>query len=350
MNRQTDARQHRPDDQECVDSERSPEISRWNFGVGLISRIAFTVVRTSSMMRHTPASHRDSFPGDREAVGSSAKMTNNSDESQVGQPDPKINPYQKIYESLREDFQAIAADIEISLPPGLLPKGENPQVRSPGILDDMRLRLRSIGRQVVRTIDTNPDEIERSVIQFLQWMNDGTIVRVIGAGRARLAASIPAQRLAHGGARVYIQDDMTPMPHTIHGGGLLVASASGTTRSVISTIESARMNTRDLRVIGIALPPKPLAAPPERDSVARQTYEHIKPLCDIFICIAEEAGDAPNPLRALADAEEYVISELLDAMVVAAGKLGGYPDARWQLGHEDIASTGFYDYQQHGTR
>src|SRR5687768_8816675 len=62
---------------------------------------------------------------------------------------------------------------------------------------------------------------------FLDWMNNGRIVRVVGAGRARLAASIPANRLAHGGARVFVQDDIIPMPHTVVSGGIVAASASG---------------------------------------------------------------------------------------------------------------------------
>lgn len=256
------------------------------------------------------------------------------------------NRYVGIYESLREDFEGIAVDLQRPSPSESVPS----LLEASGIHNDIKGRLRAIDRQVFSTIDNNEESITRCVRLFLQWMNEGTIIRVIGAGRARLAASIPAQRLAHGGARVYVQDDMTPMPHTIHGGGLLVASASGTTPSVISTLETARTNTRDLRIIGIALPPKPAQTVHTPVNAQRSQHVHIKSLCDIFISIAPETEDRPNPLRALADAEEYVISELLDAMVVAAGKLGGFPDAKWQLGHEDIASTGFYDTQQDGVK
>ena len=49
-----------------------------------------------------------------------------------------------------------------------------------------------------------------------------------------------------------------------------------------------------------------------------------------------------NPLSALADTEEYVISEILDGLVVMAGKKNGYNDDAWRRGHEDIGPTGPY--------
>lgn len=65
--------------------------------------------------------------------------------------------------------------------------------------------------------------------------------------------------------------------------------------------------------------------------------------CDIFIGIAAEPLGAKNPLRALADSEEYVIILLLDAIVVAAGRKGGFVDTLWRLGHENLGPTGPYD-------
>ena len=53
----------------------------------------------------------------------------------------------------------------------------------------------------------------------------------------------------------------------------------------------------------------------------------------------------PNPLRALADVGEYVISEVLDALVVAAGRLGGFDDRMWRLGHENVGQTGPWDVE-----
>jgi D-arabinose 5-phosphate isomerase GutQ len=158
-------------------------------------------------------------------------------------------------------------------------------------------------------------------------MVDGTIVRVLGAGRARLAAAIPAQRLAHGGARVHVQDEIVPMPHMMRGGGIIAASAMGKTEYVLDVMRQAKAKTRDIKIVGIA----------------SADAGEFKLLCDVFIGIEPEPEGTFNPLRALADSEESVIVELLDGLVVAAGKLGGFDDGFWRLGHENIAGTGYYD-------
>jgi D-arabinose 5-phosphate isomerase GutQ len=191
----------------------------------------------------------------------------------------------------------------------------------------MRRRSESIHRQVLNTVQRQVPQIDAAIDTFLRWMTEGSIVRIVGAGRARLAAAIPANRLAHGGARVYVQDDFVPMPHTIRGGGIIAASASGTTRSVLEVMESARKEGRDVLIVGIAA------------EGAAEFRKH----CDIFIGIAEEPLDIRNPLRALADSEEYVISLVLDAIVVAAGRKGGFVDTLWRLGHENLGATGPYD-------
>ena len=191
----------------------------------------------------------------------------------------------------------------------------------------MHRRSESIHRQVLNTVKRQVTQIDAAIDTFLRWMTEGSIVRIVGAGRARLAASIPANRLAHGGARVYVQDDFVPMPHTIRGGGIIAASASGTTRSVLEVMESARKEGRDMQIVGIAA------------DGAAEFRKH----CDMFIGIAEEPLDVKNPLRALADSEEYVISLVLDAIVVAAGRKGGFVDTLWRLGHENLGATGPYD-------
>jgi hypothetical protein len=44
----------------------------------------------------------------------------------------------------------------------------------------------------------------------------------------------------------------------------------------------------------------------------------------------------------LADTEEYVIAELLDGLVVTAGRKNGFDDETWRRRHEDIGPTGPY--------
>ena len=196
-------------------------------------------------------------------------------------------------------------------------------------LESMHLQLKQriefIGASIIKTALTSKADVKKAVLLFRDWMLQGAIVRVIGAGRARLAGSIPANRLAHGGARVYIQDDIIPMPHSIKGGGMIAVSASGKTQSVISMLKSVREKGRNIKIVGIA------------DRNAKVFKEN----CDIFIGIDEDRERA-NPLQALADTGEYVISELLDAMVVAAGKLAGFDDTKWRIGHEDKGATGPY--------
>jgi D-arabinose 5-phosphate isomerase GutQ len=161
---------------------------------------------------------------------------------------------------------------------------------------------------------------------FLRWMQQGTVVRVLGAGRARLAAAIPANRLAHGGARVFVQDDIVPMPHAVRGGGIIAASASGQTATLLETLRTVKRDAPGIEVVGIA------------DAEAHE----FRGLCGHFVGIRYER-EATNPLTALADTGEYVISEVLDALVVAAGRLGHFDDRRWRLGHENIGATGPYD-------
>ena len=104
-----------------------------------------------------------------------------------------------------------------------------PKLDASEILSKIDERSQFIANSVKATLESSFKQIEGVTKEILRWMEDGVIVRVLGAGRARLAASMPANRLAHGGARVFVQDDMMPMPHTIRGGAILAASASGKT-------------------------------------------------------------------------------------------------------------------------
>lgn len=169
-------------------------------------------------------------------------------------------------------------------------------------------------------------QIDALVRLFLRWMQEATVVRVIGAGRARLAAAIPANRLAHGGARVFVQNDIIPMPHTVKGGAVIAASASGRTSSVLEILRIIREEAPQITVVGIA----------------KADAHTFRDLCHHFIGIEQDQSHS-NPLVALADIGEYVISEVLDALVVAAGKLGGFDERMWRLGHENVGDTGPYD-------
>jgi hypothetical protein len=187
-------------------------------------------------------------------------------------------------------------------------------------------RTKALAAAVSKTVEDCGD-IDTVTRLLLRWMREGATVRIIGAGRAKLAAAIPANRLAHGGARVYIQESIVPMPHSVRGGGIIAASASGETKSVIDIMKGVRDAAPQITVVGIAKHDAP---------------QCFKNLCHHFIGVKMDPQYI-TPLRALADLSEYVISEVLDALVVGAGVLGGFDDRKWRLGHENIGATGPYD-------
>lgn len=193
------------------------------------------------------------------------------------------------------------------------------------LICNIERRNKILLNSLILTAQGSLTEVSSATEILRKWMVDRTIVRVIGAGRAKLAGAIPANRLAHGGARLHIIDDLIPMPHTYRAGGIIAVSASGRTKTVLDALRSARDSESGITVVGIA---------------DDQSLE-FKNLCDVFIGIRLDR--APNPLSALADIEEYVISLLLDSMVVAAGKLAGYDETTWKLGHENLGPTGPYD-------
>jgi len=206
-------------------------------------------------------------------------------------------------------------------------------------LDDMdalgraiRSRIWHIGFAIHNTVLASRDAIFAGVIAMEGWIRASTVVRVVGAGRALLAAAIPANRLSHAGALVYVQHGLVPLPNTRRGGAILAASASGKTRAVLEVLATARRKNPSIQILGIA----DATATTFRDS------------CDIFVGIDSAANPHYNPLSALADTGEYIISELLDAMVVAAAKRAGKTERDFEEGHEDLGPTGPYSPGERG--
>jgi D-arabinose 5-phosphate isomerase GutQ len=120
--------------------------------------------------------------------------------------------------------------------------------------------------------------------------------------------------------------DLVPLPNTVKGGAIIASSASGQTPAVLDIMRTTRGRKPDIAILGIA------------SSRATPFAE----LCDVFVGIVEDDNPYRSPLHALADTGEYVISELLDAMVVAAGKRLGLTDEDFRSGHEDLGPTGQY--------
>lgn len=194
------------------------------------------------------------------------------------------------------------------------------------LLDALNSRVWAISHAIRETIARHDEDILRGIAQLERWIRKSEVVRVIGAGRALHAASIPANRLAHAGADVYVINDVVPLPNSNKDGGLIASSASGQTRAVLEMMEVAKTRNPRIVILGIA-------------DAGAETFAD---LCDIFVGVEDDGGPYDNPLHALADTGEYVISELLDAMIVAAGKRLGLTDEDFRANHEDIGPTGPY--------
>lgn len=234
----------------------------------------------------------------------------------------------KILNNIRDNYTAVIS------------KARNSDLIPPDDFDEFDYQKAILNRTAYiqectrQTIENNSEAIEESIDSFKEWMINETVVRVIGAGRAKLAATIPANRLAHGGARVYEQDGKIPMPHDIKGGGIIAASASGRTPSVLGVLReikrkryftSSNVARSPFKVIGIAI----------------KDAKEFASLCDVFIGI--NMLKKQIPLIALADIEESVITLILDSLIVSAGWKAGFDDTRWRLGHENLGATGPYD-------
>lgn len=192
----------------------------------------------------------------------------------------------------------------------------------------MMMRCMAISETVNTTIRECPEEIALAKEMIKEWIQRHEAIRILGAGRALLAASLGANRLAHAGAFISFMGGMVPMPNSILGGGIIAASASGQTRHVIEAMKVAKEHNPKIKILGFA-------------KNSRKAVEFMD-LCDCFIGLRSKAMPMPNPLFALADEEELAIAELLDGLVVLAGQELGFTEEMWRLGHEDIGPTGPY--------
>lgn len=190
----------------------------------------------------------------------------------------------------------------------------------------MAVRADGIVHSTVRTITENMQELDRAKALIGQWIEQKEIVRVLGAGRALIAASLAGNRLAHAGALVSFMGGTVPMPNSSFGGGIISASASGRTKTVLEAMEVAKNKNPNIQIIGIA----------------SAEADDFHDMCDVFIGIYSRDIEVANPLSALADVEELIIAEILDALIVMAGQSIGFDDEGWRRGHEDIGPTGPY--------
>jgi hypothetical protein len=200
----------------------------------------------------------------------------------------------------------------------------------PPITELVDQRLLAVKSIVLNAINDNPEAFKRIRYIFGKWMVSHEIVRVIGAGRALLAAALPANRLAHGGATVSILNDRSPLPNSRLGGGIIALSASGETKSVLDIMKFALDVNRKREVFR--------QDPITVVGFSKDTAKVFSDLCTTgyFLGIRPEIYDEGVKLRALGDLEEYALSELFEVLVVNAGlELG----INFRLGHEDLVGS-----------
>ncbi len=226
--------------------------------------------------------------------------------------------------SIPEDQQPAAENVTVEQ--SFNSKSHTPMLSNGDISAILIARVHSISCAVAHTLIRNTSAVNQATNILRGWIEKKSIVRVIGAGRALLAGSMPGNRLAHAGAQVSFMGGAVPLPNSACGGGIISCSASGKTGATLEAMSIAKKNNPEIRIIGLA------------DHTAANFAE----LCDVFIGLHSPQDEYPNPLSALADTEEYIISEILDGLVVAAGTLSGFDDQAWRAGHEDIGPTGPY--------
>lgn len=199
-------------------------------------------------------------------------------------------------------------------------------------------RLTAIQSIVLDSIRESPQVVENIKLLLGSWMRSSEIVRVIGAGRALVAAALPANRLAHGGAAVSILNDLSPLPNSRFGGAVIAVSASGKTEAVLSIMRFAQQINKERRLLG----QHPITVIGFSNIAATQFADLCTDGC--FLGIRPERYTTGIQLRALGDLEEYAISELFDALVVAAGLEIG---VNFRTGHEDLVAGMTGPWHQH---
>jgi len=196
-------------------------------------------------------------------------------------------------------------------------------------------------KTILTTIDKQTGQISDAIDLLVESLRNGFSVRFLGAGRARLVAAVPANRLCHAGANVSIISDTIPMPNTRLGGFVFAVSASGTSIDVINAMEKARKR-RDAgaeeggRIIKpITIPIVGISALTGKDKY-QKLCDRFQAACDVFIHIQVDTAEKSD-FNHLGDNEEHVIMELLDFMVACAINITGRKN---EILHEDLGPTG----------
>lgn len=201
----------------------------------------------------------------------------------------------------------------------------------PELVDERMAGIHGVVRDVVR----DQEEVVQRVVEVLaHWMSRKVGVRVIAAGRANLATAIPANRLAHGGAEVSMMGDRAPLPNSSSGGGLLVGSASGKTEAVLDVMRHVSNVNRERKIREL----EPIVVVGIADVKAGAFARLCTPGCFIGLPLDRYIGDVR--LRELGDIGELALAELLDCLVVAAGRTIG---VNFRSGHEDLGAGGPWD-------
>lgn len=195
-----------------------------------------------------------------------------------------------------------------------------PLPEQPQLLNLVKARTEAVQQLTVQAIENAPLAAQEAATLFASWMDERAVVRVIGTEQGRLAATLPARRLFVGGARVHIQGDSLPMPHSLSGGGIIAVATGEQEHAVSAALYQHRRKNRDIKIMGLGFDPK----------------NRIAEICDTFIAVPAGANSREQSSQASIHAQ--VIAQLLDSLVLFAGGTLGYTEKRWVLGYEDFDS------------
>jgi hypothetical protein len=193
-----------------------------------------------------------------------------------------------------------------------------PLPEQPQLLDLIKARAEAVRQLTMQAIENAPLAAQEAAALFASWMDERALVRIVGTEHDRLAATLPARRLFAGGARVHIQGDTLPMPHSLSGGGIIAVTTGEQAYTVSATLYQYRRKNRDIKIIGLGFDPK----------------NRIAEVCDTFIAVP--AGAYSRGQSSQASIHAQVIAQLLDSFVLFAGRTLGYTEKRWVLGYEEI--------------
>lgn len=193
---------------------------------------------------------------------------------------------------------------------GIVASKAAPAAAPEGGISDLALRRTSSATNgALSALEKSPIAAQSASRLFADWMNERAVVRVIGYGQARLAATVAVHNLLEGGARVAVQDDLLPTPSSLSGGGIIAVCVGDEFDIVQERLQQVRNRNRDIRIVALSVGDEDFA-----------DYADVH----IAMSLANRVDLGHEPSVAV-----YAMMHLIDALVMHAGQSLGYTETRW---------------------